>query len=363
MLLLIINAMSTIAQEKLLFIGTYTNSGSKGIYVYNFNSETGKANFISYTENVIHPSFLAISKNKKYIYAVNETAGNDAGSVSAFSVNDGKLSLINKQETGGDHPCYLAIDKTGKWLTAGNYSGGNFSIFEINDDGSLSSKSQLIQHEGSSIDKTRQNKAHVHSTVFSPDNKYLFVSDLGIDKIMIYKFDAEDKQPLSTDNPAYETITAGGGPRHFVFHQNHKYVYLVEEMSGQIDMFRWKKGKLSFRQRISTHPAEYNGGIGSADIHISPDGKFLYASNRGDANSIAIFSINKKNGELANVGFQSTAGKTPRNFMIDPTGKFLLVANQNSNNIVLFRRDIKTGLLTATGEEIKIPSPSCVIME
>jgi len=353
------------AQNHYLFIGTYTGSGSKGIYVYKFNTQTGKATWVSNTDtsSASNPSYLSISPNGKYIYAVHEDGNQKNGNVAAYSFNrsTGDLKLINKLPSGGDHPCYVAISDNSKWVAVANYTGGSVSVFALNADGSLKPDPQVVQHEGKSVVPQRQDKPHVHSTVFSPKGDYLFVSDLGTDKVMIYKFNSASSKPLQT-NATFAESAPGSGPRHFTFHPNNKYAYLIEELTGTVVAYQFSNGKLNFLQRIAAHPEGYKGTIGSADIHISPDGKFLYASNRGDENTIAIFSINSATGTLKSAGYQSTMGKTPRNFMIDPTGNFLLVANQNSNNIVVFKRNKSTGLLTATGSEIQVPRPVCLKM-
>ncbi|MCU7551453.1 lactonase family protein [Chitinophagaceae bacterium LB-8] len=360
-LLLSLNSM---AQSFHLFIGTYTGTGSKGVYVYRFHSGNGDVEAISSTDSLDNPSYLAIAPGGKYIYAVNEVDVRDTGFISAFAFDpvSGKLTFLNRQPTGGVHPCYVAIDQTGKWVLAGNYTGGSLSLLPVNNDGSLLPPGQTIQHTGSSVNKQRQEKAHVHSTVFSPDDKFVFTPDLGMDKVMIYRFDPKAKAMLKPAAQPFAASVAGSGPRHFTFHPNKKYAYLIEEMSGTVVAYGYKDGKLSFLQRIATHPADYKGAIGSADIHISPDGKFLYASNRGDENTITIFSVDGKTGKLQLKGYQSTLGKTPRNFMIDPTGHYLLVANQETNNIVIFKRDQQTGLLQPTGKQIEIPKPVCLKM-
>ncbi len=351
------------SQSFYLFVGTYTNSGSKGIYVYRFNAATGKAEWVSNTEGVVNPSYLALSTTGKNVYAVTETARENAGSVSAFSFDrsTGKLTFLNKQSSGGDNPCYVAVHKSSKWIAVGNYSGGSLSVYPVNGNGSLQPFAQNLQHTGSSINKQRQDKPHVHATVFSPDGKYLLAPDLGTDKVMIYAFDAKAVKPLTTADSAYVGSTPGNGPRHLAFHPNKKFAYLIEEMSGTVAVFGYQKGGLNFIERVSTHPQNFKGNIGSADVHLSPDGKFLYASNRGDANNIASFRVNKE-GTLIPLTYDSTLGKTPRNFMIDPTGNYLLVANQNTNNIVIFKRDMNTGRLRKTGEEIKVPTPVCLQM-
>jgi len=355
---------SSQAQKYFLFIGTYTGSGSKGIYVYQFDATTGKAKWISNTDSIVNPSYLAIAPGGNYLYACTETRTVNAGGVSAFSFNrkNGILHLINKQSSGGDNPAYVAIHKTGKWVTAGNYSGGSISVFAVNKDGSLEPYSQLIQHEGSSLNKARQEKAHVHATVFSPDNNHLLVPDLGLDKVMIYDFNSKRNQPLKQAQQEYEATLPGSGPRHLDFHPNGKWAYLIQEMSGAVVAYKYKKGSLQKLQEIASHSDTATGEFGSADIHISPDGKFLYASNRGRENNIAIFKINDTTGQLSTVGYQSTIGIKPRNFCIDPSGKYLLAANQQTGDIVIFKRDMQTGLLTPTGDQIKIPEPVCLKM-
>jgi 6-phosphogluconolactonase len=357
-------SLCSIAQSYYLFVGTYTNNGSKGIYVYRFNASTGKAEWVSNTDGLVNPSYLAIAPDKKHIYAVTETARNNSGSVSAFSFDrgSGQLTFINKQPSGGDNPCYVSVHKNNKWVVVGNYSGGSLSAFPLNTDGSLQPFSQSIQHQGKGIIEDRQEKSHVHATVFAPAQDYVFVPDLGLDKVMIYKFNPSVKAPLQEARKPYAASVPGSGPRHFTFHPSNQFAYLIEEMSGTVVTYRYKNGELTLVQRLATHPANYKGEIGSADIHVSPDGNFLYASNRGDENTITIFAINKKTGRLTLKDFQPTLGVAPRNFTIDPSGKYLLVANQETDNIVIFKRNKQTGLLEKTGEELKVPNPVCLQM-
>lgn len=338
-----------------LLVGTYTTGKSEGIYVYKFNSSNGEFSPVSKIWSA-NPSFLAVSPDNKFVYAVNE---NQPGGVSSFSFDKstGNLKELNKQPSGGDHPCYITTDKTGGWVITGNYSGGNLSVLPVNKDGSLEKPTQTIHHEGSSVNTARQEKPHVHATVFSPDGKYLFVPDLGIDKVMVYKFNS-NKGRLSSHSSPFAAVAPGAGPRHFDFHPSGKYAYLMEELTGSVSVFSHRKGKLKHIQTISALPAGYKGSIGSADIHVSPDGKYLYSSNRGESNSIALFSIDDKSGKLTAMGHRSTEGKTPRNFNFDPSGNFLLVANQNSDEIVIFKRN--SGLLEDTGKRIQVPKPVCI---
>jgi 6-phosphogluconolactonase len=350
------------AQNNYLLIGTYTFTKSEGIYVYKFDTTTADNSFISVAKSS-NPSFLIASPNKKFVYAVNEnddsTISPRGGTVTAFSFHkkNGLLTEMNKQPSGGKHPCYISIDKAGKWIFVGNYSSGTAGLLSTNKDGSINKLQQVVTHKGSSTNVQRQKAPHVHATVLSADSKYLYAPDLGIDKIMIYAFD-KNKGILNFSSSA--ASEAGSGPRHFTFHPNNTYAYLMEELTGTVVFYEVQKGTLKFQQRISALPTDFTGAMGSADIHVSPDGKFLYCSNRGESNTISIFSINNMNGKLSIVGHQSTLGKTPRNFNFDPSGNFLLVANQNSDEIVIFKIDKKTGLLNDTGKRIQVPNPVCL---
>jgi 6-phosphogluconolactonase len=347
-----------------LLIGTYTSGKSEGIYVYNFDSSTGDNSFVSSTK-IANPSYLAVSPNNKMIYSVSENADSAkfgfGGSVSAFSFDNkkGTLQLINQQSSGGKHPCYVTVDYSGKWVFAANYSSGSAELIAVNKDGSLGAIKQVLQDTGGGPNKERQEGPHVHSTMLSPNNDFLFTPDLGTDRVMIYHFD-KNKGILSAANPAFAQSIGGSGPRHLDFHPTNRYAYLVEEMSGTVVAFAYKTGQLKSIQRISALPANFNGLIGSADIHVSSDGKFLYCSNRGTSNSITIFKIDSLTGKLTILGEQSSMGKSPRNFNFDPTGNFLLVANMQSNDIVIFKIDKKTGLLTDTHKRINIPNPVCI---
>ncbi len=343
-----------------LLIGTYTKPGkSDGIYVYKFNSVTGEFSNRSQASGIKNPSFLTVSKDRKHVYSVSEV-GDGEGGVSAFSFDPatGKLEFLNSASSGGDGPCYVSVDDKNKFVFVGNYSGGSLSAIPVNADGSLGSDIQSIQHKGSSILKN-QDKPHVHATVLSPDNNYLYVPDLGTDKVNIYNVDITKSAPLTLANPAFASVDAGNGPRHFTFHPNGKFAYLIQEMTGNVEVFGYKKGKLYPKQSVALPPQGYKGPIDAADIHISPDGQFLYGSLRGDIDEVVIYKIDRK-GKLTFVGRQSTLGKNPRNFAIDPTGNFLLVGNGGSDEIVIFKRNKETGLLTPTGKTIKVGAPVCL---
>jgi 6-phosphogluconolactonase len=347
-------------QKQFMLVGTYTSGSSQGIYVYEFDSATGKTILVDSIATT-NPSFLTSSATGNFVYAVNEDAGKQGGKVSSFSFNKktGQLSLLNEQPSMGDHPCYITLDKTGKWVTVGNYTGGNLAVLPVQADGTLGKPATVLQHKGSSVNANRQKAPHVHATVFSPDNKFLLVADLGMDKITVYAFDEKTGSLTAATDPAI-AIAPGSGPRHLAFHPNSKWLYLINELSGDVIVFDYNSGTTKQIQTISTIPTGVQNPSSSAEITVSADGKFLYASNRNPINDIAIFSIDQKAGTLTNIGFQSTLGRGPRHFTIDPSGRSLVVANQNSNSIVIFNRDVNTGLLTYTGQSVQIADPVCI---
>jgi len=361
-LLLILGlSFSCFSQDPYLFIGTYTKGNSKGIYVYRFNTSTGMGTEISSVKSS-NPSYLCIGPDGKHIYATNENGDSTASVVSyAFDPTAGRLAELNIQSSRGAYPCYIAEDKTGRWVFAANYGSGNLAAFPVNTDGSLAPATQVIQHFGTGPNKERQEMAHVHSTIFSPDEKYLYVADLGTDQEHIYAFDPTQLNPLSEARDSMVSLIPGTGPRHIVFHPARPYIYILGELKGTIDAYKYHAdtGLLENFQTIRTTETDFKGFPGSADIHIRADGKFLYASNRGESNTLAVFAI-QEDGRLVNKQFISVNGKHPRNFVIDPTSRFLLVANRDTDNIVIFNIDPITGLLRASGKEISIPSPVCL---
>ncbi|HEV7782385.1 MAG TPA: lactonase family protein [Chitinophagaceae bacterium] len=360
-LLLLTGFLPSMAQEQYMIVGTYDSPKSEGVYVFRFNSATGKATEISHIKTP-NPSFVAVSPDERFVYAVHEVAPQDGkgGEIVAFTFNkqNGTLTPLNKQLSGGDHPCHVEMDKTGKWVFASNYGSGSLSVLPVNADGSLG-VATVIWHSGSGKNPARQKGPHVHGAIISPDNKQLFVTDLGIDKVMIYSFDAATGQ-LTTGKQPYSQSEPGSGPRIFSFHPTNRFAYVIEELTGTVSVYEYKKGKLKTKQRISTMPAGDTTFAGSGFVQASPDGKFLYASNRGNVNTIAIYRIQQGSGTLVLVGHQSTLIKTPRNFSIDPSGKFLLCENQGSDEIVIFKRDETTGLLSDSGNRIKVGKPVCI---
>lgn len=340
-----------------LVVGTYTTScESNGIYVYEFDTNTGDYSLKNSSEKTINPSYVTISKDDKNIYSVNENGAESTISAFAFEAVSGKVSFLNSQKALGADPCYIIND--GDNVISANYSGGNISVFKKTEAG-ISEAVQVVQHEGKGFIPQRQDGPHAHMVYFSPDKKFVLSNDLGLDKIFIYKYDASASKNVLTLKDTI-SVKPGSGPRHITFSKDGKYVYLVSEMDGGLTTFSYKNGSL--KQIAATTILDKNASQegASADIHTSPDGKFLYVSNRGEANDISIFKIGKK-GKLDFVDRTSTLGKGPRNFTIDPTGKFLLVGHQYTNDIVIFDRNSDTGLLTPTGKKIELCSPVCLV--
>jgi 6-phosphogluconolactonase len=357
---------SLLARENVLvFIGTYTGPKSKGIYVSRLDSDSGHLSNPELVAETPNPTFLALHPNKKFLYAANEIAnfaGGKAGAVSAFAIDakTGQLKLLNQTSSVGDGPCHLVVDKTGGNVLLANYGGGSVAVLPIKADGSTAEHSNFIQHTGSSVNPQRQKEPHAHSINLSPDNRLAFAADLGLDKVLIYAFDAKAGK-LTPNNPAFATLPPGSGPRHFAFHPNGRFAYVISEMLSTLTSFTFDAGSgaLTSVQTVSTLPAGFSGNSSTAEVVVHPSGKFVYGSNRGH-DSIAVFSIDEKNNHLTLIENTSTQGKVPRNFNIDPSGKFLLAGNQSTDNIAVFRIDPKTGRLTPTGQSISVGAPVCL---
>ncbi|TEB45384.1 lactonase family protein [Flavobacterium circumlabens] len=344
------------AQNKFnLLVGTYTNTcESKGIYVYEFNAATGEFKLKNNSENVLSPSYLSVSADNKFVYAVNENGTQSTVSAFGYSAAKGKLTFLNKNDALGADPCHLINDD--KNVIIANYSGGNIAVFKKKPNGSITEVQQLIQHEGKGINAGRQEKAHVHMVCFSPDKKFVLSNDLGLDKVFIYKYNPNSKNEILTLKESV-AVKAGSGPRHLTFSKDGKFVYLIQELDGTLTTFSYdKNGSLKLVGESSILPKDFKGGTGAAAIKISPDGKFLYVSDRVDVNAISVYKI-LKNGGLELVEQLSTLGKGPRDFAMDPTGNYLLVAHQYTNDIIIFKRDKTTGKLTDTGKKIELCSP------
>jgi 6-phosphogluconolactonase len=373
-----------------VYMGTYTGfkyvhhsraygvgeSHSKGIYISRFNATTGELSEPELAAEMVNPSFLTVSPDHRFVYAVSEDPLSvgpplDAASyVSAFAVefSTGKLRLLNTVPTGGTSTCFISMDNTGKYVLMANFGSGSVSVLRVKADGSLGEVASFIQNVGHSVDPSIQSEPHPHSIVVSPDNRYAIVSDLGLDQILIFHFDAATGM-LSPPGPPTATVYPGSGPRHFVFDPAGKFGYQLSEMSGVVDVLAWDpaKGNLTTIQSAHTVPHDFLGSNHSAEIEILPSGKFLYESNRRTKSeterapdTIGVFSIDRKDGTLAAVEQSSTGGVMPRSFTIDPTGSYLLAANQLSNNVVVFRIDGATGRLSQTGKEIRVDTPVCL---
>lgn len=353
-----------------LLVGTYTGAGSEGIYVYRFDTRTGDVSQVVSTAKTVNPSYLLPSRDGRFVYAVNELPGDDGpasqrGGVSAFAFDakSGTLNFLDRVSSEGNDPCYLSLSPDGKYLLTANYSvaadpGGSFTVFPVEADGKVGASVLNVHHEGSGPVKGRQDGAHVHSTVFSPDGQYLFVQDLGVDKVFEYRYTPDGSRGLfgPTDS-RYVPLPPGTGPRHLVFSRNGRFAYLTTELKGTVEVYGYQDGKLTHLQSVKMSAPGFHGQEGGGAIHASPDGRFLYVTNRGDANELVAYRIDAASGKLSFVSRQSTFGKTPREFLIDPTGKWLIVGNQESGAFYVFRRDVATGRLDPDARKIALSKP------
>jgi 6-phosphogluconolactonase len=354
-----------LAQQKyLVYVGTYTDHGSRGIYAYRFDSSTGKLTSLGLAAEAAEPSFLAVDSSGRFLYAVNETLtykGQQTGAASAFAIQSatGKLSLLNQVSSHDEGPAHITLDRTSKYALVSNYELGSVVVLPVLKDGRLGEATSFVQHKGSSVNPERQKGPHAHAIALSPDNRFAVVADLGLDQLLVYGFDAA-KGTLGAQ-PQIVKAAPGAGPRHLAFSPNGRFLYVINELQSTVVTYSYKAatGALQAVQTASTLPKGFSGNNTAAEIEIRPDGRFLFASNRGD-DSIAVFAIDSDTGVLTHVATSPTGGKTPRNFAIDPTGSWLLAANQDSDEIVVFRIDHKTGHLTPTGETIPVQSPACL---
>ncbi len=361
--------LSAPTRELLLYVGTYTTGKSEGIYIYRMNLSSGELKPVHIVKGIINPSYLEIDRRRRYLYAVNEVTefnNQPGGAVSAFSINQqtGDLRFLNQQPSRGGAPCYVSAAKNGKFVLVANYVGGdvggNVSVLPIQPDGRLGVATDTVQHRGSGANPQRQERPHAHCVVLDAANRFAFAADLGADKIFSYRFDANQGNLMPNAPPSFQT-KPGAGPRHFTFHANGKFAYVINELDSTVTALAYDSanGTLREMQTVSALPADFSGTSYCADVHISPSGKFLYGSNRGH-NSIVVFGIDERDGRLKYIEHVSTDGKYPRNFTIDPTGAFLLAANQNSDTIVTFRIDSATGKLRPTNHITEVPSPVCL---
>ena len=350
----------------LAYVGTYTDKGSKGIYAYRFDPSSGELGDLGLVATTDNPSFLAVAADNRYLYALNEVNKFEAGETGAITTynldrNSGKLTQLQQVSSLGPGPAHLSLDRAGKFVLVANYDGGSIAVFPIEKDGTLGTRTAFVQHTGSSANKNRQSSPHAHQIQATADNKFVLVADLGLDELLVYRFDRK-KGALSPANPPHVRVSPGSGPRHFAIAPSGKFVYLVTELSSTVIVYSFdnSSGRLTELQTISTLPKGFKGANTTAEITTDMAGKFLYVSNRGD-DSIAVFAIDQGNGRLSLVEHVKTGGKEPRHFALDPTGRWLFAENQNSNDVRIFRVDPELGRLTPTSHTIEVNSPVCVV--
>ncbi|HMB24321.1 MAG TPA: lactonase family protein [Anaerolineales bacterium] len=349
-------------KNSILFVGTYTEhegSQSKGIYVYRMDPTSGKLTFEWEAKGVLNPSFLDLHPQRNFLYAVNEVgsfAGEEGGGVSAFAVEpeSGELTLLNAYSSRGKDPCYISIEQTGRFALVANYSSGTVAMLPIQPDGGLGPATDMVQHTGSSVDPKRQTAPYAHCIRPDPTNRFAIATDLGADKLLIYRMDLENGK---LNKHAEVNVQPGAGPRHVAFHPNGQYMYLLNELNSTVIVYRYHNGNLDEIQTIATLPEDYKGENLCADLHIQ--GNYLYASNRKH-DSIVWYRIEESTGQLTYQGRIASGGREPRGFVIDPSGSFLLAAHERSDNIVVFRIDAATGSLSRTGQEAKLSKPVCL---
>ena len=340
-----------------LLIGTYTSGDSKGIRLYAFDQESGGSRFIQETE-IENPSYLTVSRNGKYIYAVSENEQNPCYiNAFAFDRENEKIIFLNRQETYGAAPCYVELDTMGKHAVTANYAGGNISVFSIDYDGGLSDIIQKIDFEGCGVNASRQDAPHLHSIKFSPEGNYLFATDLGTDHIYRIKINHDDGHTyLDEKSIQYFPVQPGSGPRHILFHPSGKFLFLITELKGEVISYHYKDNSF---QEIQAEVIDQVGGNEAGSIDITPDGNFLYASSRTVNDGIAVFAIDRETGAMQKISYLNT-GIHPRHIKVTPNGKYLLVANRDSNSIEIYSINKVTGLLTKTDKTIEVDQPVCV---
>ncbi len=354
------------AKEYLVYFGTYTGKGSKGIYACRFRPASGKLTPVMLAGETTNPSFLAVDPSNRFVFAANEVGdygGAKSGSISSFSIDHktGKLTSLNTVASRGADPCHLTVDKTGKHVLVANYTGGSVAVLPVKADGMLGDSSDFIQHLGSSVDPERQKEPHAHDIVLAAADRFAVVADLGLDKLLVYRFDSVNGK-LTPNDPPSGHLKPGSGPRHIAFHPNGHYAYVISEMGNTVTAFDWDGDKGSFNelQSVSTLPKDFKGENSTAEIAVHPSGRYLYGSNRGH-DSIVVYAIDPATGTLTFVEDVPTLGKEPRNFALDPTGAWLFAANQNSNTVAVFHIDPQNGRLHPAGKPFEVFSPVCII--
>lgn len=352
-------------REYLVFFGTYTRKLSKGIYVSRYDASSGRMTEPELAAEMTNPSWVVLHPKGRALYAVSETSnyqGQKTGSVAAFALDakTGKLTKLNEVSSHGTSPCHVAVDRTGRCVLVANYGSGSVACYPLKSDGSLGEASSVIQHTGSGPNASRQQGPHAHQVVISQDNRFAFIPDLGLDKVMIYRLDPA-KATLTPNDPPSASAPPGSGPRHMAFDPKGRYAYVICELTSVIAAFSYDRARGSFQElgSVSTIPAEFTGRTSTAEVEVHPNGRYVYGSNRGH-DTIAVFAIDPAKGTLSLVEHVPSQGKTPRNFKIDPSGNFLFVANQDSDNVVGFRIDASTGRLSPTGQTLQVGAPVCI---
>ncbi|WP_442507940.1 lactonase family protein [Novipirellula sp. SH528] len=357
-------SVSVAASEPVVFVSAFKSGDEGAIHAFRFDTQTGALKPLNQTTGIGQPFFMALSPDGNFLYAIDtdQFGGDEDESIAAYAVEGetGKLTRLNRQSARGTASCYLDVDASGKLVVVANYASGSVAALPVREDGSLEEAASFIQHEGSSVDPKRQKGPFAHSIVISPDNRFALAADLGLDKVLIYRLDAANGKLVANDVQPFASLPAGSGPRHLTFDPSGQRVYVINELTNTVTFFNYatESGTLTPQQTISTLPEDFSGTSYCADLKITPDGQFLYGTNRGH-DSIAIYRIGS-DGRLSLVGIEPSFGGGPQNLLVTPDGRWLLCANMTGNNVRVFRIDSKTGGLTANGDPISISMPACI---